>query len=309
MFMPVRRLFARLRQLLAVLALLGGIAMPRLATGQTLKKLREEVRGEKTPDSPPTDSSADAQRKAEEEARRKEEERRERQQKWHRRSTPDQCQPNVQAGIWWSLPDDRSTPVPVPPLDHTETPTRVPTPYPTVSGDFQPVAADPLPEPLHYDSWLRVTLDVATYEDNIDQYGTRFLIGHPGRVYIDSEVNWLVEHFGGASDGSAIGDINAILIDLRSQWSELRAGLGANWLHDESTDLGFNVTSDLELCLSPWKAKVGADWGTLGDAEFLHARATGGVEFDRMELFAGYDFRAIGDVHFGGPVVGLTLAF
>jgi hypothetical protein len=300
---------------LLVLLALFGASTAATADGQLLKKMRDDVRGENPPDPPSSDPPAVDPKKAEEDARREESERRERIRRRQRRLTEEQCRPDVQAEVFWGSnaqndrnKNDRNKPVRLPPTAQ-EAPLTPVNPYPSVADDFQPVAVDPLLDPLHGHVWLRTTFDVAFYEDNIDQYGSRFLIGHHGRVYIDSEVNWLVEDFGDASDGSAIGDVNAILVDLRSPWSELRAGLGANWLHDVSTDFGFNVTSDLELYLTPWKAMLGVDWGTLGDADFLHARAAGGVEFDRIELFAGYDFRAIGDVQFGGPVVGLTMAF
>ena len=47
----------------------------------------------------------------------------------------------------------------------------------------------------------------------------------------------------------------------------------------------------------------------LGDTVFMEARGTLGVSINRVELFAGYDHRLVGDVPLGGPVVGAAVRF
>jgi hypothetical protein len=51
------------------------------------------------------------------------------------------------------------------------------------------------------------------------------------------------------------------------------------------------------------------DWGTLGHAPLLHARATAGVQIHRCEIFAGYDYRSIGKADFDGPIAGIAVSF
>jgi len=41
----------------------------------------------------------------------------------------------------------------------------------------------------------------------------------------------------------------------------------------------------------------------------FHARGTVGVLWNRLEVFAGYDYRRIGVVDFQGPVAGVQLHF
>ncbi|MGH1341364.1 MAG: hypothetical protein ACRBN8_07435 [Nannocystales bacterium] len=47
----------------------------------------------------------------------------------------------------------------------------------------------------------------------------------------------------------------------------------------------------------------------LGDTVFMEARGTLGVALNRVEVFAGYDHRKVGDVALGGPVVGAAIRF
>jgi len=47
----------------------------------------------------------------------------------------------------------------------------------------------------------------------------------------------------------------------------------------------------------------------LGNTVFMEARGTLGVSLNRVEVFAGYDHRMVGDVALGGPVVGAAIRF
>ncbi len=47
----------------------------------------------------------------------------------------------------------------------------------------------------------------------------------------------------------------------------------------------------------------------LGNTVFMEARGTLGVSINRVEVFAGYDHRMVGDVALGGPVVGAAIRF
>ncbi|MBV1857010.1 MAG: hypothetical protein KUG77_01270 [Nannocystaceae bacterium] len=47
----------------------------------------------------------------------------------------------------------------------------------------------------------------------------------------------------------------------------------------------------------------------LGNTVYMEARGTLGVAINRLEIFAGYDHRMVGDVALGGPVVGAAIRF
>lgn len=47
----------------------------------------------------------------------------------------------------------------------------------------------------------------------------------------------------------------------------------------------------------------------LGQTVMLEARGTVGVSINRFEVYAGYDHRQIGNVHLGGPTVGVGVRF
>lgn len=51
------------------------------------------------------------------------------------------------------------------------------------------------------------------------------------------------------------------------------------------------------------------DLGTLGAASVFRGRLTGGVVWNRCELFTGYDYLRIGAVDLQGPVLGLRAWF
>ena len=47
----------------------------------------------------------------------------------------------------------------------------------------------------------------------------------------------------------------------------------------------------------------------LGQTVMFEARGTVGVSINRLEVYAGYDHRQIGDVHLGGPTAGIAVRF
>ena len=68
----------------------------------------------------------------------------------------------------------------------------------------------------------------------------------------------------------------------------------------------------LEFDLYPVRPLVFSGRGAvlkLGQAVMFEARATAGVSFNRVEIYAGYDHRQIGRVHLGGPTAGVAVRF
>lgn len=107
------------------------------------------------------------------------------------------------------------------------------------------------------------------------------------------------------------GDFNFIYRFGKIRNAEIRAGLGVNWLTGgNSTEVGFNSTYGVDIYLArPWIISTSFDWGTLGSESLFHFRITGGLDFGRFEIFAGYDFYEIGNLERKNIVAGLGMWF
>ncbi len=98
----------------------------------------------------------------------------------------------------------------------------------------------------------------------------------------------------------------------------VRFGVVGNVMFDDQRSLSADPTRTLgigaaaEFDLYPIRPLVLSGRGSvmrLGDSVWMEARATLGVSINRVEIFAGYDHRLIGEVPLGGPVVGAALRF
>lgn len=98
----------------------------------------------------------------------------------------------------------------------------------------------------------------------------------------------------------------------------VRFGLAGNIMFDDQRSLSEDPTvtpgigAAAEFDLYPIRPLVVSGRGSimrLGDTVFMEARGTLGVSINRVEVFAGYDHRLVGDVPLGGPVVGAAVRF
>ncbi len=106
------------------------------------------------------------------------------------------------------------------------------------------------------------------------------------------------------------GDFNVVYRFGKIRNAEIRAGIGINWLSDDSFEIGINSTYGVDIYLSkPWIISTSFDWGTLGSDSLLHMRITAGLDFGRFEIYAGYDFYEIGSRERKTLVAGLGMWF
>ena len=155
----------------------------------------------------------------------------------------------------------------------------------------------------------------AEYADDftdMSRIGGRLLFSTTSRFGLDTEWNHRREEFpSGARDELWTGDFNVVYRFAQSERAQFRAGLGLNWLHDQSDgDLGFNFTYGADFFpKDPWIFSGTIDWGTLGRASLFHGRASVGILIEGVEIFSGYDFFDVGNVQIHGLVGGLQIWF
>jgi len=98
----------------------------------------------------------------------------------------------------------------------------------------------------------------------------------------------------------------------------VRVGVLGNLMFDDRRSLPRDPTLTpgvggvLEFDLYPVRPLVFSGRGAvqrLGRAVMFEARGTIGVSIDRLEVYAGYDHRQVGNVHLGGPTAGLAVRF
>ncbi len=183
-----------------------------------------------------------------------------------------------------------------------------PHPYEESAGNL--VIADEPYKPLR--PWsAQVSFAYGNDFDGLARYGGQALVSTTQRVDFDTEWNWYVENQPGGADSIHTGDANMMFRCAQSERVQLRIGLGLNWLVDQhDQDVGVNFTYGAQVFpIKPVVLTSELDWGTLGNAPLFHVRATAGAVFHGCELFAGYDFRKIGQADLQGPMLGLRYHF
>jgi len=148
--------------------------------------------------------------------------------------------------------------------------------------------------------------------DQVNRVHSQLRIDTAARFGFEAETTWLHEQLAGhATDELWIGNAALTFRFSQSSRAQFRSGLGMRWLSDDqSTDLGFSFLYGADFFpAGPWVISTVFDTGTLGSAGVLHARATGGVQFHRFEVFGGFDYLRIGHADIAGPVAGVRLWF
>lgn len=159
---------------------------------------------------------------------------------------------------------------------------------------------------------LRTRLEYAADFDDLSRIGGHFLYETTSRFGLDTELNYRRETLGmGLSDSLWTGDTNLLFRFWQTPHVQHRIGLGVNWLADDvGSEHGLNLTYSGDWYpRHPWVVSSELDYGRLGSATLFHGRITTGVQWDRVELYIGYDHYDVGGVRIEGLVSGLRLSF
>ncbi len=184
--------------------------------------------------------------------------------------------------------------------------------YPYEHGvDGYMVVAPGLPRGKRTHS-LQICSEYADDFDKVSRMGTRVLLDSTSRWGIDSEFNYWRESLApGQHDDLWTGDANVVFRFAQSGWLQVRAGLGMNWLADDTaSDFGVNLTYHADLFpVRPWIVSMELDVGSLGDETLVHGRVTSGLQWRFSEIFIGYDYYEVDQTELNGLVSGLRLWF
>jgi hypothetical protein len=166
---------------------------------------------------------------------------------------------------------------------------------------------------VYKQSWTGTLQAIAIPQaHDIDRFGGRLLLDSASRFGIDTESNfWTKGLISKPSDELWTGDANLVFRFAESERVQWRAGAGVNWLSDSArTNTGINFTYGFDwFPVRPWTVSSVIDFGSLGHAGLFHNRTTVGAMIGPTELFAGYDYFAVGSATFHGPVAGVGWRF
>lgn len=195
----------------------------------------------------------------------------------------------------------------------------IPPPYPSCSHSFLDsyylYEGEPIPENTTCECLTRrwfgnVSLEYGNDYDQLERMSGQLRLTHVTSWGIDTTWSSYQENFAtGGQDQLWIGDVNLTYqIASRNNFIS-RVGLGINWLDDSiGTEAGINVTYGADIFFdSPFVISSEIDWGTLGEAERFHARATVGVVLDRVEAFSGFDYESFDGRPLKSVVFGVRL--
>lgn len=171
-----------------------------------------------------------------------------------------------------------------------------------------------LPGPLSMLGFAKVRLR-GEYGTNFDDHrrvgGQVYAIG---RSWAGVDAAWdhrEIDLPRGRENGLWTGDANLVfrLPEVRSL--NMRAGVGANWLHDRGeTDVGYNLTYAADVFIKrPWLLSGEVDWGRVGSEKLFHGRATFGLMLGNFEVYTGYDYYEAGRLELDGLVGGAGIWF
>jgi hypothetical protein len=162
--------------------------------------------------------------------------------------------------------------------------------------------------------WMaRVAIEDGNDFDGLNRVGGQFLFDTATRFGVVT--NWDHYHetfgFGQGHDVTTIGDVTLLCRFAQTEHVLMRAGVGCRIMSDEhATNAGVNLHYGGEwFPCEPWVVSAGMDFGNLGSAFVVRARATAGVLWHGLEAFAGYDFLRIGEVNLHGPMLGVRFWF
>ena len=158
----------------------------------------------------------------------------------------------------------------------------------------------------------RFDVEYALDFDDLERVAGNVLWEHSSRIGVDASVNFFQEDLGLLGDDQLwIGDANVVYRFAQCENFVMRAGVGVNWLADDVRgDAGINFTYGADwFPAEPLVVSTVVDWGTLGDAEIFHGRATVGIVREHVEIYTGYDYYDIDGVGLGTVIAGLRVWF
>jgi hypothetical protein len=158
----------------------------------------------------------------------------------------------------------------------------------------------------------RARPDYGTNFSGLQWIGGNVLFETTPRIGAETDFRFLTEElpFGGHDD-LWLGDANLFWRFAQSDQTQMRAGVGFNWLSDrEHSDFGFNATYAIDWYpIQPVVISAEMDLGNLNEAWLFHIRTSAGVTWHGMEAFVGYDLYDIDHFQAQGLVAGMRLWF
>ncbi len=158
----------------------------------------------------------------------------------------------------------------------------------------------------------RARPDYGTNFSGLEWVGGNFLLETTPRIGAETDFRFLQEElpFGG-HDSLWLGDANLFWRFAQSDQTQMRAGIGFNYLSDElHSDFGFNFTYAIDWYpVQPLVISAEMDLGNLNEAWLFHLRTTAGVTWRGAEAFVGYDLYDIDHFQAQGMVAGIRIWF
>lgn len=167
-------------------------------------------------------------------------------------------------------------------------------------------------ERLGYKWAWRARNDYGTNFSGTEWIGGNLLFETTPRIGGETDFRYLQEELpSGGHDSLWLGDANLFWRFAQSDQTQMRAGVGFNWLSDrEHSDFGFNFTYAIDWYpVQPLLISAELDLGNLNEAWLFHIRTTAGVTWRGAEAFVGYDLYDIDHFQSPGMVAGVRLWF
>lgn len=177
-------------------------------------------------------------------------------------------------------------------------------------GHSHALTFDSQPAGVH-SSLIVLQADYGTDFDALSHAHGRIFGDLARRLGFDSEFYYRREELAAGDDDLWNGDFNVTWRFAQNERWQFRAGLGINWLSDRfGSDAGFNSTYAVEwFPADPVMVSSSLDWGRVGDSSLLHSRNTIGWTHNGWGLFTGYDYLRIGDAKTHAWINGLEYRF
>jgi hypothetical protein len=172
--------------------------------------------------------------------------------------------------------------------------------------------------PSYYDlpdsQWwsVRASAEAGSNFDGLDRVGLRLFLDTNTRFGLKSDWDWYSEKQPcGCRDTMWLGDLTGTYRFVQDEGVMMNVGLGARFLVDHGRDrAGANLLYGFDLFpAKPVHLFGDCEAGFVGSAGLVRLRGGVGVNWEHVELFAGYDFLRIGGVNLQGPMAGLRVWF
>ncbi len=175
-----------------------------------------------------------------------------------------------------------------------------------------PLTHQPYPDPADARAptvpWLSGHADIETAYDgeNLHRYSAHLQLDTSTRLGLAAVWDRYYEHLDGSWDRLDTGDAELTICFARGAVGSMRTGFGVRWLREPGhSDFGFNWTYGGEFVpVRPLTIAAQIEAGTLGKAGVFRGRATIGGAWRQGELYAGYNYLAIGGAELHGPLAG-----